>query len=237
MQRCLNLLIVLLLAISSHTRAAVYVENPDASAFRSSAQEVPDGTTSISGDIRNVGLDSDVDLYQFRLYSGGPFTIEVLTEDAALDMNLLVFNASGQFLAGDDDDDSDCTPINGLAAELDSCLTLNLDAGIYYFAVGDNNIGAYTTEQEYLSGEADFYDNDSGILDSPSTEIMFMVGDESGRRSDADDLNDEGSYRVNFSEAVYGFVPIIDAMPIWMIAVLAGFIGLLGRQRLLKQSG
>ena len=233
MQGFFNLLIALLLAISSHTRAAVYVEHPDASAFRSSAQEVPDGTTSISGDILNVGLDSDVDLYRIELYSGGPFTIEVLEEDAALDMNLLVFNASGQFLAGDDDDNSDCTPIEGLGNR-DSCLTLNLGAGIYYFAVGDNNIGAYTTEQEYLNDEADFYDNDSGILGSPSTEIMFMVGDEVGRRSDTDDLNDEGSYRVNFSEAVYGFVPIIDAMPIWMIAVLAGFMGLLGRQRLVK---
>jgi len=223
------------LMLSTVVMADTYIENPDASAFRSSARVLPAGTTTVSGEILNVGLDSDVDLYKMGVSGTEQFTIKAkaLGEDPDLDMNLLVFNARGQFLAGDDDNDEDCVD-DGDLESLDSCLTLNLTRGDYYVAVGDNNIGAYTSKQEYLDDELDFEDNDSGILDEPSTEIMFMVGDESGRASDTDDLNDEGPYSVTFSRQTVSTADAISvpALPLFGLGILVSLLGLSGLRKL-----
>jgi hypothetical protein len=226
----LGLVAAIFSVLSTPALATTYVENPDASAYLSDAQWVPGGTTTVSGEIVNVGLDSDVDLYKIGVAGTGQFTIKALEIDAALDMNLLVFNAKGQFLAGDDDDRYDCDDL-GVG---DSCLALNLSPGVYYFAVGDNNIGAYTTEQEYLDDEQDFADNDSGILAEPSTEIMFMVGDESGRRDDIASLNDEGAYSVTFSrQTVRPFtVTPVPTLPLFGFGILVSLLGLFGLRKL-----
>lgn len=102
-------------------------ESPDAGVTPANAIVLPQGVTSVTGSISNTS-ESDVDLYQFSLDAAAVLTIEVLFPGE--DANLIVFNATGQGLAGDDDDGSNCTPVTSLDG-LDSCLTLSLTAGTY----------------------------------------------------------------------------------------------------------
>ncbi|MDZ7784585.1 MAG: hypothetical protein U5K56_17145 [Halioglobus sp.] len=51
--------------------------------------------------------NEDVDTYRIEVPVSGNFTIEAIADvNGDPDMNLLVFNLSGQGLAGDDDDGS-----------------------------------------------------------------------------------------------------------------------------------
>lgn len=205
--------------MSANALAQVMVESPDAGNTLATALPIIPGTTQINGTVGAPAFDSlsgrlenDVDMYKFTLDAGGIFTIQVnATVAREPDMNLLVFNAAGQFLAGDDDDDSDCTNIVPFVDSWDSCLTLTLAAGTYYFAVGDKNIGAFETLAEFIDNRANYFeDNDSEILGAPSTEIVAIVGSESDRAADDDE---QGPYTVYFSRPVGGSLAAPTAIP------------------------
>lgn len=196
--------------MSASALAQVMAESPDAGNTLATASLVIPGTTQINGTVGSDAFDAltgrdepDVDMYEFVLDAGGIFTIQVNAniEDEP-DMNLMVFNDSGQFLAGDDDDGDSCANIVPFIGGYDSCLTLNLAAGAYYFAVGDNNIGAFETVADFVASRSNYFeDNDSGILVSPSTEIVAIAGSESAPPSSSDE---RGAYTVYFSTAVNG---------------------------------
>jgi len=218
-----NILIASFLSFfSTGVMAQVFDESSDASALLASATPVPPDTVQITGDITNSDTDADADVFQITVMDDGLFTIEAIADiDGQPDMNLIVFNNAGQGLAGDDDDNNNCITRSKLKS-LDSCLTLNLTAGTYYIAVGDNNIGAFESIGDYQVGNDDFIDNDSGILSSPTTEIAVVVGTEGGPNAS----ETEGSYVINLNDSPSS-VPI-PATSFWMLALLAGLIGLMG---------
>jgi len=208
----LSFAVLLVLGLSAESWASVVTEiGADAGNTIPTAFLLPGGTTSIDGEIDS---NQDTDLYKFTLSAAATFSIEVLeiSPDAprTLDMNLIVFNSLGQGLAGDDDGSSG-TPVTTLGSR-DSLLTLSLAAGDYFFAVGDNNIGAFESVADFNAGGPDFIDNDSGILGSPTTEMLGLVGPEFGPT----DLNGVGFYRVNFSQAVDA-IPEPSAFALWSL--------------------
>lgn len=231
--------------LSANALAQVMTESSDAGNTLATALPVISGTTQINGTVGPDAFDSltgriepDVDMYSFVLPSAGTFTIQVnATVAAEPDMNLMVFNSSGQFLAGDDDDNSSCTNIVPFIDSYDSCLTLTLAAGTYYFAVGDNNIGAFESVAGFVADRSNYFeDDDSGILASPSTEIVAIAGSENDPPTPPDD---QGPYIVYFSTAVSGpagpspsGATPIPVMPVWILGLLAGLLAFLGRRSL-----
>jgi len=193
-----------------NTWAQVMTESTDAGNTLATALPVPAGTIQINGTIGPDAFNSvagrvelDVDMYSIAITTGGTFTIQAnATTPGEPDMNLMVFNDSGQFLAGDDDDNSSCTTVVPFLDSLDTCLTLTLAAGTYYFAVGDNNIGAFSSVAAFIADRGDYFeDDDSGILGSPSAETVAIAGAESSPPSDPEE---RGPYIVYFSRAVAG---------------------------------
>ena len=224
--------------LSTNALAQVHTESGDAGNTLATAQAVTDGSLQVSGTIGPEAFDSqtgrnesDVDTFQFSVTTGGTFTIQVNADVSGVpDMNLLVFNSSGQFLAGDDDDGDSCSNIVPFLNGLDSCLTLTLSAGTYYFAVGDNNIGAFETVADFIASRSNYFaDNDSGILGSPTTETVAIIGQES------DPPQSQGDYTVYFSSAVSGpagATTAVPVMPVWFMGLMIGLLGLFGARRL-----
>lgn len=209
--------------LTSTAAASVFNESTDAGRDIASALSVANGTTSISGRLANTSI-SDVDLYAFSLLADTRLTIQMLFPTG--DANLLLFNGLGQGLAGDDDNNSSCDDSAGLGG-LDSCLTMDLMAGTYYLGAGDNNMGAFENAADASAGVNDFIDNDFGILASPTTEILGLIGAEFGDT----DLNDEGAYTITFSSAVNGpaAVPLPAGLPLGLAAF--GALWAVGRRR------
>jgi hypothetical protein len=234
--------LTLLGLMSTSALAQVTSESGDAGNSLATAQSVNPGTTQINGTIGADAFDPlagrvepDVDMYEFVLGSGTTLTIQVNANvPGDPDMNLLVFNASGQFLAGDDDNDGSCSNVVPFLDGLDSCLTLSLSAGTYYFAVGENNIGAFETVADFLFSRSDYFEsNDSGILGSPTTETVAIAGAVSNPPSDPDE---QGPYTVYFSSAVNGSatastISTVPVMPVWLLGLMIGLLGLLGSRR------
>ena len=217
---------VVALCLPVVAQAQVYTESVDAGVTPATAAVLPQGTTSVQGTLVN-GLDSDVDLYRFELLAPAAFTIEVKSTD--FDANLIVFNAAGQGLAGDDDDNSSCTPVTTLDY-LNSCLTLNLAAGTYYFGVGDNNMAAFASEGDYLSATS-FIENGTGILGAPTGAALGRIGAEGGPTS----IENEGAYVVNFSQAVGAAAAEVRAVPLLpfgLVLLLGGVMAMFGMRRL-----
>lgn len=214
-------LLVISLLLSSHASATLITETIDAGNTMPTAMVLAGGTTSIIG---TIGDPQDTDLFKFTLDVASTFTIEVLEISAALDMNLIVFNSLGQGLAGDDNDNS-CTAVTSLGSH-DSCLTLSLDAGDYFFAVGDDDIAAFESLLDF-NNAVDFIDNDWGILGSATSETLGLVGPENGPT----DINDVGDYIVNFSQAVDGVAAHVSA-PASIMLFSLGIVGMgLSRRR------
>lgn len=191
----LKRLLAVTLLLSSQASATLITETTDAGNTIPTAMVLAAGTTSING---TIGDSQDTDLFKFTLDVASIFTIEVKEISTDLDMNLIVFNSLGQGLAGDDDDDNSCSVITSLDG-LDSCLTLSLTAGDYFFAVGDNNMAAFASLLDF-NNDDDFLSNDDGILAALTTETLGLVGPSGG----PGDHNDVGDYVVNFSQAIDG---------------------------------
>ena len=175
-------------ALSPLAQASLITETTDAPNYLADAMVVGSDTTQILGQLSH-GQDADV--FKFTLTSNAILTIEVMEISPELDMNLLVFNALGQGIAGDDDNNDSCNAVSVLSS-LDSCLTLTLSAGDYFFGVGDNNIGAFESEDAYNNAN-DFFDNDFGILDNPTSKIAVLIGPEGGPSINGD----IGDYQIN----------------------------------------
>jgi hypothetical protein len=212
----LSLTCLLGLAYGSTANATLITETIDAGNTMSTAMLLASDTTSVLAEINGP---TDTDLFRFTLAFNSIFTIEVLEIDDDLDMNIILFNALGQGLAGDDDDNNDCAAVSILGS-LDSCLTLNLVAGDYFFAIGDNNMAAFESMTDF-NDEVEFIDNDSGILATPTAEILGLVGPEGG----PNDTNDVGRYRVNLIQTTA--VP----EPSSIILFAAGIFGMAMRRR------
>ncbi len=166
----------------------------------------PRARTQVDGTLE-LSDRTGADLFAFGLATPATLTIQMISSD--FDANLLLYNGLGQGLAGDDDDDSACAvaPPNSL----DSCLTLALAAGNYFLAAGENNIGSFESEADFLASVTDFMDNDFGILSAPTLEILGFAGFEGGL-SDPDG----GAYTLTFSEIL---VP--EPGTLWVLTVSA----------------
>jgi hypothetical protein len=198
----------LVLSVSGFANAVLITEATDAGETMATAFNLTGGVTSINGTISN-----DVDVFRFSLASNTVFTISAITSN--FDMNLLIFNGLGQGIAGNDDLNRDGGCGIGLGS-LDSCLTLSLSAGDFFFAIGDNNTGAYDALGSQIMH------NDSGILASPTAASFasFYHGSRSG------------SYTVNFSTATSSPDPVPEPSILAIFAL--GIMGLVSR-RLKKQ--
>ncbi len=201
----------LIAASTSIVSASTITEVTDAGRSMATAFDVTDGTTSVRGSLVNTTI-SDVDLYSFRLPEATRLTVRVLS--TAFDANLLWFNGRGRGLAGDDDIESSCDNYTNLTVG-DSCLSMDLLAGTYFVGVGNNNIGAFETAADAATGRNEIFDNDDGILATPTSRILGFIGDENGDVH----LNDEGDYLLDFSTAVYAasdsaVVPLPAGLPL-----------------------
>ena len=255
----LKMLCFCAVALSSYTaNAGPITETTDAGRTMETAFVVPAGTTSISGTLGpgDETFGADVDLYQFTLGSATSFTIQVNTNvwnpdwEVGVDPNVMVFNASGQGLAGNDDWDASNNgaeesdrfapwvhygqEADGSNEWLDSLVTLDLEAGTYFFAVGDDNIGAY--ENMNLFGvNDDFIDNDTGYTDAPllkqpTAEVLGFVAQEG--YSPGDDYNSEGGYTVYFGPTGSGAgEPIPEPGTLALLGLGAAAAGVVKRRR------
>ncbi len=175
--------------LSSGAVAQTFNEVGDAGQTLATAQWVPGGTTTIQGNLQTAG---DVDLYRFSLGTAGIVTIngwgvEGSVPDCAsntypvIDANLILFNGAGLPLWGDDDGDS-------AAHCYGSRVELNLPAGTYYLAFGENNIEAYDAANNPIC------DNDSDDCSSSTTPLAYF---------DADG-EETGPYTITFSKPTSG---------------------------------
>ena len=189
------------------------------------------GTTIVNGSIES---SQDTDLYGFNLINDAIVTFEAIFPKQ--DANLLVFNSLGQGLAGNDDfveldeDGLGCYLFSSSLSELDSCLTLQLEAGQYYVGVGDNNIAGFESIEAFDTQETnlvtrslrpdsatDFLNNDEGILEEPTEERLGLIAQEAGPT----EFNDIGPYTLNIAitSDIFGFssnasVPEAKALPL-----------------------
>ena len=119
-------------------------------------------------------------------------------------------------------------------------MTLDLEAGTYFFAVGDNNIAAY--ENMNLFGlRTDFLDNDWGLLgpgnesgEGPTAEVLGFVAQE-GYTPASDGNNhysSEGGYTVYFGPTGSGAgEPIPEPGTLALLGLGAAAAGVVKRRR------
>ena len=172
----------------------VFTETDDAGSTLDTAVVLGVGVTTVYGTItgNTSGTYDDIygsDIYRFGLTNTTTLTIDLSSDnsDGGFDANLILFNANGQGLQGDDDGGDG----------LNSQITITLEAGDYFIAVGPNNIGAFETSIDFESGNYFFSNDDSGGQ-CPTDEIVGLVGWEGGMDSDSEN----GSYVLSFSAPV-----------------------------------
>lgn len=206
--------------LSAGAVAQTFNEMGDAGQTLATAQTVPGGVTTIQGNTQSPG---DVDLYRFSVTTAGSVTITAWGADAApscppyptIDANLILFNGAGVPLWGDDDSD----PAHCYGSQI----VMNLAAGNYYLAFGENNIEAMGPIDEYICS------NDDGDCTGDGTPLdHFLAGGEAA-----------GAYTITFSQATGGSRSNVAAVPgptgILLLPLLA-VMGIAGASRLKRRS-
>lgn len=170
---------------------------------------MPGGITQITG---SVGFPGDVDLYKLTFDSTATVTFDGISSQ---DSNLMLFDAAGHALWGDDDS----------GEGFDAQIIFTVSPGTYYLAYGANNI-----EAANASGD-EFCSNDSGNCTWNTTDVL-------------DHFNSTGSatfsYIVNLSQPTSGPAPA--AMPVptlahWGLLGLVGVIGVATAGRMRRRQG
>lgn len=221
----------LALCISNSVIGQTFNEGGDAGVTIATATNIPSGTVLVNGTVDD-STPADVDLYRFQPLSSGLFTLSVNSDD--IDASILVFNAFGQGLAGDDDDDSSCdSSLVPMLGSLDSCLTLNLTAGINYFvAVGESKIAAYENNAAFISMVSIIVPGDK-ILSSPTVEVLGFVS----RVSGALGLGGDGLYQLHLASSSPPPISdpaVIPTTPLYIMFVMASCLMALARSRIFK---
>ncbi len=147
--------------------ATTLVETSDAGNTIPTAIVVGDEVTQIEG-----VLEADHDLWGFSI--GASQSVQILLWNSPFDENLLLFDSQGRGLAGNDDiGRGTASPGIDLppgVSGLDSEIVTFLDPGTYYVGVGANNSSGFT------SADVSFISNDSGLLQTPTTDVLGYVG-------------------------------------------------------------
>lgn len=110
----------------------------DSSNEKASATVLGSGVRTVNGQLSGVAdTATGADLYKFT-HTGGALDIELFGD---LDSNLILFNAAGVPVEGDDD--------GGMYGAESGIYLADLAAGDYYIAVGENNIGAFASAEGF----------------------------------------------------------------------------------------
>lgn len=158
-------------------------EGSDASPLFSEARAIGAGIDEVLGTIGEIG---DCDLYYFTLSTAGTVTIRL--ESLTVDSNLLLFDAYGRGLWGDDDSYTSGPNID----DYDSEIVVALPAGIYYIGLGANNTYAYDNPADFAAVNNSFFlsNGDGQANPSPTVERLYGVA--------SADMADLGDYRLFF---------------------------------------
>ena len=188
---------------------------------------LPVGTTTVTGVSDG---EADGDLLRFTLGANAlvNITLDFITGDA----NLLLFNAAGNPIEGDDDGNCEilrnCFPAPG-PTRWDSYISVFLGAGDYLIGVGANNLAGFDA-----SG-AEIMDNDDGncaiignSCDNPLGVLAF-IGPEGSAPPAAGSAND---YILTI-ETDTSVVPLPAAAWVFL-AGIAGLIGVGRRKTMLR---
>ena len=219
-----GLLVTLGLASAANASTYNIIETTDAGATMATAlQLVVDpsvGPTVVNGWIEQAD-PFRANLYTFTLAQSEKLKITATSlidknHPDYIDTNLILFNASGQGIAANDDAFDDGT--------WDSQIKSTLAAGTYFVAVGPNNMAAFASEALFNAEMPDdgnnfFLSNDDGYLSAPTSEILGVVGWEDGATDVNNAYDDQfGTYTLTVAPAP---VPIPASLP-FMFAGLAG---------------
>lgn len=175
----LPLVTLFLFTVSNRALATTHVENPEAGNTAASAQILPLGVTEITGTLE-VGLTHafsflpvDVDVYCLTLPKAVKgAVIKVISPNGDFDPNLLLLNAGFFGIWGDDNS-------GGGQNNQDSQITIDLPAGTYYIAVGDDDIAAFGPNIDDPDDYA--WNNDSNQLSpADAAKPIAILGAQSG---------------------------------------------------------
>ncbi len=184
--------------VVSSSHAAIYTEAGDAGQTLGTAQSVAANTTQING---TLGVAGDVDLY--KLVFAANATVTFYAPASNIDSNLILFDAAGHGLWGDDDG----------GGGLDSQIVFNVTPGTYYLAFGDNNIAARDSSNNAFcsNDDGDCTDDPISVLDN-----FYSAG------------TDTGPYTITLSSPAGGTstTQAIPTLSEWGMILLAGLLAL-----------
>lgn len=193
---------------ATRSQAQTFVETQDTGNDIATAIVLPAGTTQVEG-----SLNSDHDLWGFNVSSSQ--SVQILLGLSPFDDNLILFDSLGRGIAGNDDiGRGSASPGINLPAGiggLDSEIVAFLDPGLYYIGVGRNNSSGIG------SNGISFIDNDSGLLASPTIDVLDFVGGSQGT----------GGYTLFFSPPTAASVP----EPTSFSLIGCGLLGTVGLRR------
>ena len=159
-------------SLAGSANAALFVETVDTGDTIASAIILGSGVTEVQGSLNN-----DKDLWGFSILGSGR-DVQITLGNSPFDDNLILFDSLGRGIAGNDDiGRASASPGIDLPAGisgLDSEIFVFLNPGLYYIAVGQNNISGLNS-----IGQS-FIDNDSGLFSTPTTEVLDALGGSNG---------------------------------------------------------